>query len=163
MFARTTTRTDRRTRRIGTGLRQVGVPVLLNLLGYVIGALILSPLADRFGRRDILLLTLLITRLGSLLHAFVWDYTTFLLARIITGIGVGADLALVATSINEVAHAQGRAKLYLTHLYQVLPRYILWRLLGTLADHALCSGYRPDRQQAPSVCRERLASYQNAP
>jgi putative MFS transporter len=89
---------------------KLGLPVLLNLVGYVIGALILSPLADRFGRRDILLVTLIITGLGSLFNAFVQDYTTFIIARIITGIGVGADLALVATYINEVAPGNGRAK-----------------------------------------------------
>ncbi len=89
---------------------KLGLPTLLNLCGYVIGALILSPLADRFGRRDILLVTLIITGLGSLLTAFVQDYTTFIIARVITGIGVGADLALVATYINEVAPSNGRAK-----------------------------------------------------
>ncbi len=82
---------------------KLGLPVLLNLAGYIVGALILSPLADRFGRRDILLLTLIITGVGSLFNAFVGDYTTFIIARIITGIGIGADLALVATYINEVA------------------------------------------------------------
>lgn len=89
---------------------KLGLPTLLNLVGYVIGALILSPLADRFGRRDILLVTLVITGLGSLFTAFVQDYTTFIIARVITGIGVGADLALVATYINEVAPSNGRAK-----------------------------------------------------
>ena len=89
---------------------KVGLPTLLNLCGYVIGALILSPLADRFGRRDMLLITLVITGLGSLFTAFVQDYTTFIIARVITGIGVGADLALVATYINEVAPSNGRAK-----------------------------------------------------
>lgn len=88
----------------------VGLPTLLNLCGYVVGALILSPLADRFGRRDMLLITLIITGLGSLFNAFVQDYTTFIIARVITGIGVGADLALVATYINEVAPSNGRAK-----------------------------------------------------
>ena len=88
----------------------LGLPLLLNLLGYVVGALILSPLADRFGRRDILLVTLIITGLGSLYNAFVGDYTNFIIARTITGIGVGADLALVATYINEVAPSNGRAK-----------------------------------------------------
>ena len=89
---------------------KLGLPTLMQLVGYVIGALILSPLADRFGRRDILLVTLVITGLGSLLTAFVQDYTTFVIARTITGIGVGADLALVATYINEVAPSNGRAK-----------------------------------------------------
>ncbi len=89
---------------------KLGLPVFLNLAGYVVGALILSPLADRVGRRDMLLVTLVITGLGSLITAFVQDYTFFIIARIITGIGVGADLALVATYINEVAPSNGRAK-----------------------------------------------------
>src|SRR5579859_57422 len=89
---------------------KLGLPVLLNLVGYVIGALILSPLADRVGRRDMLLVTLVITGLGSLFTAFVQDYTFFIIARIITGIGVGADLALVTVYINEVAPSNGRAK-----------------------------------------------------
>ncbi len=87
-----------------------GLPVLLNLAGYIVGALILSPLADRFGRRDMLLITLIITGIGSLYNAFVGDYTNFIIARIITGVGIGADLALVATYINEVAPGNGRAK-----------------------------------------------------
>src|SRR5436309_5538172 len=93
-----------------TSAPYLALPLLLNLSGYVVGALILSPLADRFGRRDILLVTLIITGLGSLYTAFVGDYTNFIIARIITGIGVGADLALVATYINEVAPSNGRAK-----------------------------------------------------
>src|SRR5579859_7248681 len=93
-----------------TSATYLGLPLLLNLFGYVIGALILSPLADRFGRRDMLLVTLIITGLGSLYNAFVGDYTNFIIARTITGIGVGADLALVATYINEVAPSNGRAK-----------------------------------------------------
>jgi len=93
-----------------TAANYLGLPVLLNLFGYIVGALILSPLADRFGRRDMLLVTLVITGLGSLYNAFVGDYTNFVIARTITGIGVGADLALVATYISEVAPSNGRAK-----------------------------------------------------
>jgi MFS family permease len=94
----------------GNSATYLGLPLTLNLAGYVVGALVLAPLADRFGRRDILLVTLVITGLGSLYNAFVGDYTTFIIARVITGVGVGADLALVATYINEVAPSSGRAK-----------------------------------------------------
>jgi MFS family permease len=101
---------------------KIGLPVLWNLIGYVIGALSLGPLADRFGRRNMLLVTLLITGLGSLATAFVGNYgwldtlwpggayTTFIIARTITGIGIGADLAIVNTYVNEVAPQGGRAK-----------------------------------------------------
>lgn len=88
----------------------LGLPLLMNLLGYVVGALVLSPLADRFGRRDMLLVTLIITGLGSLYNAFAPDYTNFILARTLTGVGIGADLALVATYISEVAPSAGRAR-----------------------------------------------------
>src|SRR5437660_10284771 len=81
----------------------LGLPVELNLAGYVVGALILAPLADRFGRRDMLLFTLLLTGIGSLYNAFVGDYTNFVIARTITGIGIRADLALVNTYIDKVA------------------------------------------------------------
>lgn len=86
------------------------LPLLLNLSGYVVGALVLAPLADRFGRRDMLLVTLIITGIGSLYTAFVPDYVNFIIARTVTGVGVGADLALVATYISEVAPSAGRAK-----------------------------------------------------
>src|SRR6266571_5226584 len=88
----------------------LGLPVELNLAGYVVGALVLSPLADRFGRREMLLFTLLLTGIGSLYNAFVSDYTSFIIARTITGIGIGADLALVNTYINEVAPGASRAR-----------------------------------------------------
>ena len=87
-----------------------GLPVELNLAGYVVGALVLSPLADRFGRRDMLLFTLLLTGIGSLYTVFVHDYTNFIIARTITGLGIGADLALVNTYINEVAPSASRAR-----------------------------------------------------
>lgn len=89
---------------------KLGLPVELNLAGYVVGALVLSPLADRFGRRNMLVFTLLLTGIGSLYNAFVGDYTSFIIARVITGLGIGADLALVNTYINEMAPISGRAR-----------------------------------------------------
>ena len=87
-----------------------GLVVLLNLIGYVVGALVLSPFSDRFGRREMLIVTLLITGIGSLFNAVVTNYWEFALARFVTGIGVGADLAIVNSYINEVAPKGGRAK-----------------------------------------------------
>ncbi|HZU69590.1 MAG TPA: MFS transporter [Ktedonobacteraceae bacterium] len=94
----------------GNSVNYFGLPVELNLAGYVVGALILSPLSDRFGRRNMLLYTLLLTGIGSLYTVFVNDYTNFIIARTITGLGIGADLALVNTYINEVAPTGSRAR-----------------------------------------------------
>jgi alpha-galactosidase len=60
--------------------------------------------------RDMLLFTLILTGLGSLYTAFTGDLTNFVIARFITGIGIGADLAIVNTYINEVAPLGSRAR-----------------------------------------------------
>jgi MFS transporter, putative metabolite:H+ symporter len=93
-----------------TASRYIGSPVLMSLVGYVIGTLILSPLADRYGRRDMMVITLGLTSLGSFYTAIVGDYTNFVIARTITGIGIGADLALVTIYMNEMAPNKGRAR-----------------------------------------------------
>lgn len=93
-----------------TANNYLGLPVLMNLVGYVIGTLILSPMADRYGRRNMLLVTMILTAVGSLWTAFVPNMTQFIMARTFTGIGIGADLAIVNTYINEVAPRQGRAR-----------------------------------------------------
>jgi MFS family permease len=91
-------------------LSSLPLPVVLNLAGYVVGTLVLSPFSDKVGRRNMLLVTMLITGLGSLYNALAPGYTNFVIARIITGIGIGADLAIVNTYINEVAPRRSRGK-----------------------------------------------------
>jgi MFS family permease len=91
-------------------LTTLRIPVVLNLVGYVIGAVILSPISDRIGRRNMLMITMTITGLGALYNAVAPDYTNFVLARVVTGIGVGADLAIVNTFVGEVAPRRNRAK-----------------------------------------------------
>jgi MFS family permease len=93
-----------------TALASLKVPVVLNLAGYVVGTLILSPMADRYGRRNMLMATMALTGIGSLYNALAPDYTQFVIARIITGFGIGADLAIVNTFIGEVAPRRSRAQ-----------------------------------------------------
>jgi MFS transporter, putative metabolite:H+ symporter len=84
--------------------------VLLNLLGYAVGTILLSPIGDRVGRKKMLMLTLVLTGVGSLYCALAVDYTNFVIARTLTGVGIGADLALVNAYISEMAPKNGRAK-----------------------------------------------------
>src|SRR3954451_21248196 len=93
-----------------TALDALKTPVVLNLAGYVVGTLLLSPIADRVGRRNMLTVTMGLTGLGSLYNALAPDYTDFVIARIVTGIGIGADLAIVNTFVGEMAPRRSRAK-----------------------------------------------------
>ena len=93
-----------------TALGALKLPVLLNLAGYVVGTLVLSPMADKVGRRNMLMATMALTGIGSLYNALAPDYTQFVIARIVTGFGIGADLAIVNTFIGEMAPRGARAK-----------------------------------------------------
>ncbi len=57
-----------------------------------------------------MMLTLAITAIGALYSALSNDITNFNISRFVTGIGIGADLAVVNTYIGEMAPSGGRAK-----------------------------------------------------
>ena len=84
-----------------TAAQHLGLPVLLNLVGYVIGTLALSPLAERAGRGNPLLVTVVISGVGAALTALIGSYGRFVAARTIAGIG--ADLAVVKVGILLIA------------------------------------------------------------
>src|ERR1700761_9261815 len=60
-----------------TALGALKVPVVLNLAGYVVGTLVLSPLADRVGRRNMLMVTMALTGIGSPYNPLAPDSTPF--------------------------------------------------------------------------------------
>ena len=68
------------------------------LLGFGVATLIYGPLADRFGRRPILIIPLLLYVVTSLFAAFAGDFTEIILARALQGVAA-ASTRVLATSI----------------------------------------------------------------
>lgn len=64
----------------------------LFFLGMLIGAASFGRLADRFGRRKVLLITVAMDAIFGLASAFAPDFTTLLILRFLTGIAVGGTL-----------------------------------------------------------------------
>jgi AAHS family 4-hydroxybenzoate transporter-like MFS transporter len=70
------------------------------LFGLMIGALIFGPLADRIGRKKIIIFSTLAFGIGTLVTAFVQDVNALLAIRFLTGLGLGGAMpnAIAMTS-----------------------------------------------------------------
>ncbi|HVC20219.1 MAG TPA: MFS transporter [Vicinamibacterales bacterium] len=80
------------------------------LLGIMIGALLFGYLADRFGRRRLFVLTLLLYSTFTVVSALSPGYWAFLVFRFLTAIGVGAEYSAVNAAIGELIPAKYRGR-----------------------------------------------------
>ena len=78
------------------------------LAGMAIGSVVLSPLADRYGRRASVLFCLLLMTVGMLLSAFAQSTTHLFVLRLLTGLGIGGVLPSINTIVAEYASIKRR-------------------------------------------------------
>jgi MFS transporter, AAHS family, 4-hydroxybenzoate transporter len=79
------------------------------LFGLMIGALTLGPLADRIGRKKIIVLSTLAFGLGTLVTAVVQDVNTLLAIRFLTGLGLGGAMPNTIAMTSEFNPQRRRA------------------------------------------------------
>ncbi|RAV30671.1 arabinose-proton symporter [Sinomicrobium soli] len=79
--------------------------------GCILGAAVAGYASDRFGRKRILIITGVLFFVSALGSALATDLTTFVIARLVGGIGVGAASMLSPLYISEVAPAAFRGRL----------------------------------------------------
>ena len=79
------------------------------LFGLMVGALLLGPLADRIGRKRIILLSTLAFGVGTLITAFVNDMNTLFAIRLLTGLGLGGAMPNTVALTSEFSPHRRRA------------------------------------------------------
>jgi putative MFS transporter len=79
--------------------------------GMAIGASLGGLLADRFGRRHVFALTLLVYGIATGASALVGGLAALLVLRFVVGLGLGAELPVASTYVSEFAPARMRGRL----------------------------------------------------
>ena len=136
----------------GLSAGQMGWLGAINSIGMAVGAIGFGMLADRIGRKQVFVLTLLLFAIASGLSAFATTLTVLFVLRFFIGMGLGGELPVASTYVSErvPAHERGRIVVLLESFwavgwilaaliaYFVIPRFdkdMGWRvalLLGAL-------------------------------
>lgn len=90
------------------GKGALGIVLASGLAGMALGAFCLAPLADLFGRRKLILLAVALMGVGSLLTAFAGSAPELAAWRVLTGLGIGACVAVINPIAAEFANARRR-------------------------------------------------------
>jgi MFS family permease len=81
-----------------------------SLAATALGGVLFGYLCDRYGRKSVLQLTIIIYSIGTFLVGFSFNLTSLLIFRIITGLGVGGEWATGQTFIGETFPAKLRGR-----------------------------------------------------
>jgi putative MFS transporter len=90
--------------------QQVGWIGSINSIGMVVGAFLFGVMADRIGRKNVFIVTLLLFSIGSGVSALVTSLTLFLLIRFFIGMGLGGELPVASTLVSEAAPPEKRGR-----------------------------------------------------
>ncbi len=83
----------------------------VNSIGMAVGAFLFGMLADRFGRKIIFIVTLLLFSIASGLTALTTGITFFLILRFFIGLGLGGELPVASTLVAESVEPHERGKI----------------------------------------------------
>ena len=83
----------------------------IGFVGMAIGASVGGLLADRFGRRQVFAITLLVYGVATGASALVGGLAALLVLRFLVGLGLGAELPVASTYVSEFAPARMRGRL----------------------------------------------------
>ncbi|MFV3376301.1 3-(3-hydroxy-phenyl)propionate transporter MhpT [Pseudomonas sp. NY11226] len=82
---------------------QMGWVFSVGVLGMLPGAFVGGRLADRFGRKKVLIVSVALFGVFSLVTTIAWSFSALLFARLMTGVGLGASLPNLIALASEAA------------------------------------------------------------
>lgn len=117
-------------------LTSLGFTVAAALYGTILGSMFGGIPGDRYGRRNSLRITAVLYLISALGCAFAFDWTSFVIARFIGGLGIGASSVLGPMYIAEIAPANARGRLVgffqFNIVFGILAAYFSNYVIGTM-------------------------------
>lgn len=96
----------------------IGLVISIGFFGQLIGALCSGFLAERIGRLNTTIITVLVFSLMSFGVALSWSFSSLLVFRFLQGLGLGGEVPVAASYINEITKAHKRGRFVL--LYELV-------------------------------------------
>lgn len=93
----------------GVSTHQLGAVISAALIGLASGAMVAGPLADRFGRRVVIISSVFFFGICTLITAMSQNVDQMMLFRFLTGLGMGAAMPNVGTLVAEYSPERKRA------------------------------------------------------
>ena len=90
---------------------QLGPLFAAGLFGLMLGAFAVGPLADRYGRRTMLVLSMIVFGLASLISSYADSLTSLIAFRFVTGLGLGGAMPMTITLASEFCPTSRRSSL----------------------------------------------------
>jgi MFS family permease len=112
---------------------QVTAGATTYLAGAVMGAILFGWLTDRLGRRKLFLVTLATYSLATLATALSWNFASFAMFRLLTGLGIGGEYAAINSAVDELIPGKVRGTVDLI----VNATFWLGAILGSVASFFL--------------------------
>lgn len=94
----------------GLNSGQMGWIGSINSIGMAVGALIFGVFADKIGRKQIFMWTLIIFSIASGLSAVTTTFVAFVILRFFVGLGLGGELPVASTLVSESVEAKERGR-----------------------------------------------------
>jgi MFS family permease len=93
---------------LGLSPSELGLAGSIYVAGAVLGALFFGYLTDRFGRKKLFMITLLLYLVATASTAFAQNFMMFAVARFFTGAGIGGEYSAINSAIDELIPARVR-------------------------------------------------------